>query len=65
MALSKVDLSNQVENILPETLGGTGASQFPAQFRNIIINGDMSIAQRSTSVASITTTGYYTVDRFI
>ena len=33
-------------------------------FRNIIINGDMSIAQRSTSVASITTTGYYTVDRF-
>jgi hypothetical protein len=33
-------------------------------FRNLIINGDMSIAQRSTSVASITTTGYYTVDRF-
>jgi hypothetical protein len=33
-------------------------------FRNIIINGDMSIAQRSTSVASITTGGYNTVDRF-
>jgi hypothetical protein len=33
-------------------------------FRNIIINGDMSIAQRSTSVASITTGGYKTVDRF-
>ena len=33
-------------------------------FRNIIINGDMSIAQRSTSVASITTGGYYTLDRF-
>jgi hypothetical protein len=33
-------------------------------FRNIIINGDMSLAQRSTSVASITTTGYRTVDRF-
>jgi hypothetical protein len=32
-------------------------------FRNIIINGDMSIAQRSTSVASITTNGYYTADR--
>jgi hypothetical protein len=32
--------------------------------KNIIINGDMSIAQRSTSVASITTGGYYTVDRF-
>jgi len=33
-------------------------------FRNIVINGDMKVAQRSTSVASITTTGYYTVDRF-
>jgi len=32
-------------------------------FRNIIINGDMSIAQRGTS-ESITTSGYYTVDRF-
>ena len=33
-------------------------------FRNIIINGDMSIAQRSTSVSGITGTGYNTVDRF-
>ena len=33
-------------------------------FRNIIINGDMSIAQRSTSTASITTSAYHTVDRF-
>ena len=32
-------------------------------FRNIIINGDMSIAQRSTSVSGITAFGYYTVDR--
>jgi hypothetical protein len=33
-------------------------------FRNIVINGDMQIAQRSTSVASITTNGYRTLDRF-
>tara|TARA_R100000700_G_scaffold32013_1_gene39195 strand:- start:380 stop:1438 length:1059 start_codon:yes stop_codon:yes gene_type:complete len=33
-------------------------------FRNIIINGDMSAAQRATSTASITSNGYYTVDRF-
>jgi hypothetical protein len=33
-------------------------------FRNIVINGDMQIAQRSTSVASITTSSYNTVDRF-
>tara|TARA_R100000655_G_scaffold82417_1_gene121956 strand:+ start:790 stop:1878 length:1089 start_codon:yes stop_codon:yes gene_type:complete len=33
-------------------------------FRNIIINGDMSIAQRGTSTSSITSGGYQTVDRF-
>jgi|688.fasta_scaffold201622_2 hypothetical protein len=32
--------------------------------RNLIINGDMQIAQRGTSVASITSSGYRTVDRF-
>jgi hypothetical protein len=36
----------------------------PAAFRNIVINGDMQIAQRSTSKASITTSGYYTLDRW-
>ena len=35
-----------------------------APFRNIIINGDMSIAQRATSASSITSTGYHTLDRF-
>ena len=33
-------------------------------FRNIVINGDMQIAQRSTSVASITTAAYHTLDRW-
>ena len=33
-------------------------------FRNIIINGDMSIAQRGTSETGITSQGYYTLDRF-
>ena len=33
-------------------------------YRNIIINGGMSVAQRNTSVASITAAGYYTVDRW-
>ena len=33
-------------------------------FRNIIINGDMSIAQRGTSTASITSAGYYACDRW-
>jgi hypothetical protein len=34
------------------------------QYRNIIINGDMSIAQRATSTASISSSDYHTVDRF-
>jgi hypothetical protein len=33
-------------------------------FRNILINGDMSIAQRGTSTSSVTSTGYYTCDRW-
>jgi len=36
----------------------------PNSFRNIIINGDMSIAQRGTSTSSITGNGYHTIDRF-
>jgi len=59
MALSKIDLANQVENQLPQSLVADNVN-----FRNIIINGDMSIAQRATSTASITGSGYNTVDRF-
>jgi hypothetical protein len=33
-------------------------------FKNLIINGAMQVAQRGTSVASITTTSYNTADRF-
>ena len=41
------------------------SSQGPSDnFKNLIINGAMQVAQRGTSVASITTPDYYTVDRF-
>jgi hypothetical protein len=33
-------------------------------FRNIIINGDMSLAQRATSASSLTENGYNTCDRW-
>jgi len=33
-------------------------------FRNIVINGNMAVSQRATSEASITSDGYYTVDRW-
>jgi hypothetical protein len=36
----------------------------PPFARNIIYNGAMQVAQRSSSVASITTGGYYTADRW-
>ena len=37
----------------------------PNAFRNIIINGDMSIAQRGTSTTGVTTSdGYYACDRW-
>jgi hypothetical protein len=49
MALSKIPSAGFQDNV---------------KFRNIIINGDMSIAQRGTSTASITGSDYHTVDRF-
>jgi hypothetical protein len=49
MALSKIPSAGFQDNV---------------KFRNIIINGDMSIAQRSTSVSGITGSGYNTCDRW-
>ena len=60
MALSKIDVANMIENVAP-------ASTIPdVNFRNIIINGDMSIAQRGTSETGLTngSSGYYTCDRW-
>jgi hypothetical protein len=42
----------------------SGTVQNQSAFKNIIINGDMSIAQRGTSSSGITSSGYYTLDRF-
>ena len=43
---------------------GLETSTNQPNFRNIIINGDMSQAQRATSAASLTGSSYATVDRF-
>ena len=74
MALSKIDVSNMLDETLPVAQGGTGVTSTPfpsnyspnLNFRNIIINGDMSIAQRGTSQTSAGTgAGAYQVhDRF-
>ena len=42
-----------------------GNSLRGGMYRNLIINGDMNIAQRGTSASGITSTGYRTVDRFV
>ena len=57
MALSKIDTTNMIEDVPQSKLDNN------INFRNIIINGDMSIAQRGTSTASITSSGYHTIDR--
>ena len=40
------------------------AAASPIGTKNLIINGDMRIAQRGTSVSGITSNGYKTIDRF-
>ena len=47
------------------TIPTAGLSTGGANFRNLIINGDMSIAQRGTSSTGITGEGYKTIDRFV
>ena len=42
-----------------------GASLRGGSFRNLLINGDMQVAQRNTSSAGNTGNGYTTVDRFL
>jgi len=64
MALSKVDLANMVENDLAAGSQPLTIIENKINFRNIIINGDMSIAQRATSASSLTGSSYETVDRF-
>tara|TARA_Y100000814_G_scaffold187232_1_gene137068 strand:+ start:1996 stop:2985 length:990 start_codon:yes stop_codon:yes gene_type:complete len=48
------ELANLIGNI---NAGGGGVN------RNLVINGDMSVSQRATSVASITGAGYKVLDR--
>jgi len=71
MALSKIDVANMVTGATPVANGGTGQTTFAAaglakrpNAKPIIINGDMAVAQRATSVTSHNAVSYTTVDRF-
>ena len=50
------------EQVRDNTLALYAQSQYP--YRNLLYNGAMQVSQRGTSTASITTTGYYTADRW-
>ena len=58
----------RVDTISEKTSGsGTTVSNLknPNQpFRNLIINGDMKIAQRTTSTSGVSTTGNFILDRW-
>jgi len=60
MALSKILNASVTDSTLTTTKLATPN----LGRRNIIINGAMQVAQRATSQASISSAGYYTVDRF-
>jgi hypothetical protein len=62
MAIDKVTSAAITDSSVTSAKVASGVLQ--PNFRNIIINGDMSQSQRSTSVSSITGSGYNTVDRW-
>jgi hypothetical protein len=69
MALSKIDVANMLTGATPVANGGTAATTLAAaglQRPNatpLIINGDMAVAQRSTSSTGNTGSGYHACDR--
>ena len=62
MAITKLTTASISDDAI--TADKVSAGVLPINFRNIIINGDMSLAQRSTSVTGLTGNGYSTCDRF-
>jgi hypothetical protein len=64
MAIDKVTSAAITDGTITSSDLASGAVQNQSAFKNIIINGDMSQAQRGTSTASITSSGYHTIDRY-
>ena len=64
MAIDKVTSAAITDGTITSSDLASGTIQNQSAFKNIIINGDMSIAQRSTSASSITGNGYHSIDRY-
>ena len=60
MAIDKVVSASITDSVVTDAKLSFNSNQF----RNIIINGDMSVAQRGTSASSLTSSGYNTMDRW-
>jgi hypothetical protein len=63
MAITRI---SNIANTLPDDSISNSKLQDVVNFKNIIINGDMSIAQRGTSATGLGNgdTGYHTIDRY-
>ena len=64
MAIDKVTSASIADDAVTSDKVASGVVPNQSAFKNIIINGDMSIAQRATSATSLTGSSYATVDRF-
>ena len=66
MAIDKVTSAAITDGTITSSDLASGTIENQSAFKNIIINGDMSIAQRSTSVSGLTNgnNGYHTIDRY-
>ena len=60
MAITRITTANAIADSSVQNIKMSNI----VQSKNIIINGDMSIAQRATSVTGNTAGGYTTVDRW-
>ena len=65
MAIDKVTTAAITDGTITSSDLASGAVQNQSAFKNIVINGDMRLAQRATSASSLTSSGYHTLDRYI
>tara|TARA_X000001388_G_scaffold69254_1_gene57678 strand:- start:153 stop:1286 length:1134 start_codon:yes stop_codon:yes gene_type:complete len=65
MAIDKVVSASITDGTITSSDLASGAVQNQSAFKNIVINGDMRLAQRATSASSLTSSGYHTLDRYI
>ena len=64
MAIDKITSASITDGTITSSDLASGTIENQSAFKNIIINGDRSLAQRATSTSSVNSNGYHTVDRW-